>query len=122
MKDSKYNRRITGTTEIAISVPPPATSCCRPRPTRPAPRSIGTGYNCSGGVTPWGTILTCEEGLSDTFGGDPAKAGDPEAARALLSMTEPDLYGFARIDERFVARQGAERAQPFRLGGRDRPL
>ncbi len=30
--------------------------------------SIGTFQNCSGGVTPWGSILTCEENYQHAFG------------------------------------------------------
>ena len=51
--------------------------------------ALGTNYNCGGGVTPWGTVLTCEEGASDTFGGDPA-------ATPIAALLE--RYGFDGSD------------------------
>jgi secreted PhoX family phosphatase len=101
VKDSKYNRRITGTTEIAISGPAAGHKLLQTSADPTGTKVFGTGYNCSGGVTPWGTILTCEEGLSDTFGGDPAKGGDPKLLERYL-YDGSDIYGFARIDDRFV--------------------
>ena len=60
----------------------------------------GTIYNCGGGVTPWGTVLTCEEGASDTFGGDPAKT--PSAAVLdRYGFDGSDYYGRSRFDARF---------------------
>ena len=56
---------------------------------------LGTSYNCSGGVTPWGTVLTCEEGVSDIFGGDPQGDADRRhlssatASTARTSMAAP---------------------------------
>ena len=38
----------------------------------------GTNYNCGGGFTPWGTVLTCEGAASDTFGGGIAKTSFSE--------------------------------------------
>lgn len=100
VKDSKFNRRITGTTEIAIAGPAAGHKLLQTSADPTGTKVFGTGYNCSGGVTPWGTILSCEEGLSDTFGGDPAKGGDP-ALLDRYGYDGSDYYGFARIEARF---------------------
>ena len=60
----------------------------------------GTNYNCGGGVTSWGTVLTCEEGASDTFGGKP----DGSAIAPVLErygFDGSDVYGRARFHDRF---------------------
>lgn len=101
VKDGQFNRRITGTTEIAISGPAGGHKLLQTSADKTGTKVFGTGYNCSGGVTPWGTILTCEEGLSDTFGGDPAKSADPKLLERY-AYDGSDFYGFARIDDRFV--------------------
>lgn len=56
---SSFNRRITGTTEIPFNWP---------EPIKGSSMAIGTLANCSGGYTPWGTILTCEENYDDAYG------------------------------------------------------
>lgn len=59
VKNSPRNRRVTGATEIAFS-----------GKTRVAGsfKAHGTLANCSGGVTPWNTILSCEENFEDYYG------------------------------------------------------
>lgn len=54
-----YNRRIDGTTAIPFNWH---------EKIRGAEYAIGTLSNCSGGITPWGTILTCEENYDDCYG------------------------------------------------------
>ena len=58
-KDSPYNRRITGETPIPFA---------SHRPINGQNSAIGTMDNCAGGVTPWGTILTCEENYHGYYG------------------------------------------------------
>lgn len=60
------NRRLTAQTEIPFDWEEPILG---------ANTAIGTFANCSGGVTPWGTILTCEENY-DMFYGETDYAGD----------------------------------------------
>jgi hypothetical protein len=99
VQESEYNRRISGFTEMAISGPAAGHDLMKTSGDPTGTRVIGTGYNCAGGTTPWGTILTCEEGLSDTFGGDPAKSADPKLLERY-GYDGSDYYGMARVDQR----------------------
>lgn len=50
--DTSRNKRITATTPLPFNWDHPIAG---------ATTGIGTLANCAGGITPWGTILTCEE-------------------------------------------------------------
>jgi uncharacterized protein len=76
--DSRFNRRITGTTPMRFSGPV--------RGSHPALQAnnppMGTLNNCSHGVSPWGTYLACEENWNGYFGTeDPSWEPTPEQAR-----------------------------------------
>jgi secreted PhoX family phosphatase len=58
--NSEYNRRITGKTAIPFHWDEEIAG---------SKEAIGTFAGCAGGVTPWGTILSCEEN-TDIFYGD----------------------------------------------------
>jgi hypothetical protein len=59
VKDSQYNKRISGRTEIPFAWHEPIAG---------ASKAIGTVGNCAGGKTPWGTFLTCEENYDAHYG------------------------------------------------------
>lgn len=60
-KTSKYARRINGFTDFELTGPAKGTSALKNAST-----VKGTFANCSGGVTLWNTVLSCEENFSDT--------------------------------------------------------
>jgi len=57
VKGDKFNRRLDALTPIVMTGPA--------RNIDGGPNAIGTLANCSGGVTPWGTVLSCEENFQD---------------------------------------------------------
>jgi secreted PhoX family phosphatase len=100
VQDSPMNRRITLDTPMAISGPLAGHELMKTSYDPEGKLARGTNYNCGGGVTPWGSVLTCEEGASDTFGGDVTK--NPQSAvLERYGYDGSDYYGRARFEDRF---------------------
>lgn len=65
----KYNRRLTGTTEFELRGPIVGHDLVKTSEDKEGKIVKGTFNNCSGGVTPWGTILSGEENVDQYFAG-----------------------------------------------------
>lgn len=107
--DGPCNRRITAGDSTFTLAGPAAGHPRLQTADDPAGRTvIGTIGNCSGGVTPWGTVLIAEESIHQYFGGDPRGTAEEQNHLDLGVATEL-YYGwhhhFARFD---VAREPHE--------------
>jgi len=93
IKDEKYNRRLNGKTMIPVEWKEPIAG---------KKVVMGTFGNCAGGVTPWGTVLTCEENYQDYYGeSDYSKnPNNPERIKSSLGWEYhfkenlPEHYGW----------------------------
>lgn len=112
---SKYARRITGETEMAISGPAAGHDRMRTSADPTGTRVRGMLNNCAGGVTPWGTWLTCEENFNGYFWGKDAAEPMTLEARALRRYGAPgEWYAWGRFHDRFDTRK--EPNEPNRFG------
>ncbi len=64
----QYNRRITGTSEFLITGPAAGSDFLKTSADPTGTKAFGTFNNCSGGLTPWGTVLSGEENFNQYFG------------------------------------------------------
>jgi secreted PhoX family phosphatase len=101
--DSKFNRRIHMSTPIALSGP----AAGDPRLVTSADPTgklvLGTISNCNGGMTPWGTMLSGEEGAMDVFAGDYTTLANQDLVeRQGWDEDENDEYALSRVEPRFV--------------------
>jgi len=107
--DPRYNRRITGTTPIAVDGPAAGSRLLRTSADPTGRAVLGTLNNCSGGLTPWGTVLSGEENINQYFGGTVA---DPVAAARAARYGiggKPTERDWERLDPRFdLAREPNE--------------
>jgi len=112
---SKLNRRITANTRMAFSGPAAGHRLVRTTADPRGAKPLGTINNCSHGVTPWNTYLTCEENFNGYFQVD---AGAYTAEQAELTArygVGGDRNNWATHDDRFVVTPG-EPNEPNRFG------
>jgi len=81
VQNDPYNRRITAKTPIQINWD---------EPIKGATTIIGTHSNCSGGITPWNTFLTCEENYHGFY-------GETVYDENNIPSREPGWYGWEKF-------------------------
>jgi secreted PhoX family phosphatase len=114
VKDSIYNRRITGYTPIEITGPARGHALLQTVADPSGTEVLGTLNNCGSGKTPWGTYLTCEENFNGYFGTDDAGwAASAHENRYGLSKAGFG-YGWHKGDPRFDLK--ATPNEPNRFG------
>ncbi len=90
IEDDELNRRVDATTLMDVTGPAAGSAEMQ---MEGATEVIGTLANCGGGVTPWNTVLTCEENFQDYYGqrtddqGEPGAGTDDEPEALELSGT-----------------------------------
>lgn len=100
VKDSRYNRRITGYTPIEVSGPARGNPALKTDADPQGTSVLGTLNNCANGMTPWGTYLTCEENSNGYFGWNGSRT--PSAAEARYGYSQNGFgYLWHTQDPRF---------------------
>ncbi len=112
VRGGRRNRRITASTPFRLTGPAAGSPLLRTAADPTGRRVAGTFGNCSGGTTPWGTILSGEENFQGYFKADPTARG---SKRYGLTNT-PSVYGWEKIDPRFDATTSAYANEPHRFG------
>ncbi|MGL5097732.1 MAG: PhoX family protein, partial [Planctomycetia bacterium] len=111
----KYNRRITGL-DTVMELRGPAAGHDRLKTSAdPAGKSVvGMLGNCAGGVTPWGTVLTCEENINGYFSSESNPPANPAWKR--FGIGPKSLYNphWAKHVDRFDLAK--EPNEPNRFG------
>ena len=116
VRKGRWNRRIHAETPMELTGPAAGHELLRTSADPTGTRVLGMLNNCAGGVTPWGTILTCEENFHQYFA-NRAAVGDERIAdlHARVSIPEGESE---RKWERFHSRYdlAQEPNEPFRFG------
>jgi secreted PhoX family phosphatase len=112
-RPGRYSRRITGQSPLTLTGPAAGHPRLRTKADPSGRTVLGTLSNCSGGVTPWGTVLFCEENLQEYFEGRAPK-GHPERRAHERYQVQSEAYGYAATHERF--RADRHPTEPNRFG------
>jgi len=112
VKDSKYNRRITADTPMEITGPAAGHDRMKTSADSGGRNVRGMINNCAGGVTPWGTWLSCEENFNGYFWGKLAD-DHPEAKNYKRYGIGTPAYAWGKFHDRFDLTKEPNEANRF---------
>ncbi len=109
---SKYARRIDPDTAMEITGPAAGHPRMKTTADPSGRRALGMLNNCAGGLTPWGTWLSCEENFHGYFGGKLAD-NHPEAKNFKRYGAPGNWYAWAKWYDRFDVTKEPNEANRF---------
>jgi secreted PhoX family phosphatase len=113
VRDSRYNRRITGDdTVMELTGPAAGHDRVKTKADPTGRRVVGMLNNCAGGMTPWGTWLSAEENFNGYFWGD-LKEGHPELANYKRLGLPGKWYNWGVHHDRFDVTKEPNEANRF---------
>ena len=109
---SRYTRRLTADTPIDVTGPAAGHARLMTIADPSGRRVLGTINNCAGGITPWGTWLTCEENFHGYFWGK-LPEGHAEAANYKRYGLGKPAYAWGKFHDRFDLAKEQNEANRF---------
>ncbi|WP_279106687.1 PhoX family protein [Gordonia paraffinivorans] len=97
------NQRLTASSPFRLTGPAAGSEFVTTSADPAGTTILGTLANCSGGLTPWGTMLSGEENFNNYFA-NASKVTDPKAAERLDRYSfddDSDEHHWGRFDKRF---------------------
>jgi secreted PhoX family phosphatase len=110
--NSKFARRIDANTTMELTGPVAGHTRMKTSADPTGRRVLGMINNCAGGVTPWGTWLTCEENFHGYFWGQLAD-DHPEARNYKRYGAPGNSYAWGRWHDRFDVTKEPNEANRF---------
>jgi secreted PhoX family phosphatase len=109
---SRYARRIDADTAMEITGPAAGHERMKTKADPTGRRVLGMVNNCAGGLTPWGTWLSCEENFHGYFWGKIAD-DHPEARNFKRYGVAGNWYAWGKWYDRFDVSKEANEANRF---------
>lgn len=116
MQGGRYGRRVTAFTPMEVTGPAAGNELLRTSADPTGRLVMGTLNNCSGGKTPWGTVLSGEENFHQYFSNaGPVPAGRVKSIHTRYGMPNANgSYQWSRFYDRFDVSK--EPNEAFRFG------